>query len=108
MSCGRKYAPTDKNHKVIFNQNKDSVVLVSDEQYVGFTYYSKDIFGEVIDDSQSSIRTFKTPPADTNTDYTIVLTLSDGYDSAIFDFNLSESSLSLFSFNFFLCNDLDE
>ena len=35
----------------IFNQNKDSVVLVSDEQYVGFTYYSKDIFGEVIDDS---------------------------------------------------------
>jgi len=35
----------------IFNQNKDSVVLVSDEQYVGFTYYSKDIFGETVDDS---------------------------------------------------------
>ncbi len=35
----------------IFNKNKDSVVLVSDEQYLGFTYYSKDIFGEVNDDS---------------------------------------------------------
>jgi hypothetical protein len=38
----------------IFNQNRDNIVLVSDEQYVGFTYYSKDIFGEIVDDSDPS------------------------------------------------------
>ena len=35
----------------VFSEETDSIVLVSDEQYVGFTHYAKEIFGEKIDDN---------------------------------------------------------
>ena len=37
----------------IFNQSKNSVVLVTDEQYIGFTHYSKNIFGEIVDQNDT-------------------------------------------------------
>ena len=61
----------------VFKQDKDSVVLVTDEQYLGFIHYSKEIFGETIDNSnECSKKLVKNNK---------IYNLKDGYDENIFE-----------------------
>ena len=60
----------------VFTHNKDSLVLVSDEQYLGFTHYSKKIFGETIDNNNECL---KKVVKNNN-----IYNLEDGYDENLF------------------------
>ena len=60
----------------VFANNKDSLILVSDEQYLGFTHYSKTIFGETIDNNNECL---KKVVKNTN-----IYNLEDGYDENLF------------------------
>lgn len=60
----------------VFAHNKDSLILVSDEQYLGFTHYSKKIFGETIDNNNECLKKV--------VENTNIYNLKDGYDENLF------------------------
>ena len=62
----------------IYNQSIYSAVLVTNDQYLGFTHFSKDIFGEIVD------------PNDTECNKLVVNNeriyhLHDGYDESFIE-----------------------